>query len=290
MKIRCGITGAKGYLGSRLKEYFEKQKIEVISLSRSRSKDDRSICFSLGSEVMVESLRGLDALVHCAYDFSVLGWSDILRVNVEGTRRLFQAAGAAGVKKIIFVSSMSAFPDCKSLYGRAKLLGEAAAVEIGAMVVKPGLIYDAHAGGMVGALRSVIKKSSWVPILRTEKQRLYLLHSRDFCRFIFSVVSDQIHSLPRPVALAHPQGFALEEIVRILGESMGKDLLLLPVPNRLVYAVLKTAETLGFRGRLRSDAVQSLLYCDPAPSFSEMSTLKFEPAEFSAESLNGALA
>ncbi|HOE68996.1 MAG TPA: NAD-dependent epimerase/dehydratase family protein [Candidatus Omnitrophota bacterium] len=284
-KIRCAVTGASGYLGSRLVSHLASWGIEVIQMTHSPSKvAGRSIQFSLGEEVMIESLRGLDALVHCAYDFSVTDWDDIVRKNVDGTRRLFVAAKATGIKTVFFVSSMSAFAGCRSFYGRAKLLGEQVAFETGAFVVRPGLIYDAQAGGMVGTLRRVIEKSSWVPVLRTRGQRLYLLHSKDFCQFILNAITGQICLPLSPVTLAHERGFTLDEIIRVIGLSMGKRLTLIPIPSGIVYVFFKTGEIFGIRGRLRSDAVRSMLNCDPSPSFLEMNTLNFIPQGFSEAS------
>lgn len=283
--IRCAVTGTSGYLGSRLAMYLEKQGVEVVRMTHSLKKvGGRAIEFSLGDEVMVESLRGLEALIHCAYDFTATGWTEIVRKNVDGTRRLLVAARTAGIKTVIFVSSMSSFSGCLSLYGRAKLLGERAATESGAFVVRPGLVYDSEAGGMIGALRSVIQRISWVPVLKTRDQRLYLLHSDDFCRFVSLAVTGKIGLPKTPVTLANSQGVSLDEIVRVLGKAMGKKLMLIPVPSGLVYAVLRAVEFIGIRTRLRSDAVQSMMCCDPAPSFAEMNALKFSPVGFSANS------
>ena len=59
-KIRCAVTGASGYLGSRLVSHLASWGIEVIQMTHSPSKvAGRSIQFSLGEEVMIESLRGL---------------------------------------------------------------------------------------------------------------------------------------------------------------------------------------------------------------------------------------
>ena len=58
---------------------------------------------------VTEALRSADALIHAAYDLSLTSSADIWRVNVEGTRRLLEAAKDAAVGRIIVLSSMSAF-------------------------------------------------------------------------------------------------------------------------------------------------------------------------------------
>ena len=91
----------------------------------------------------------IEALVHCSYDFQLHRWSDIHEQNVQGSIRLMRQAHEQGVTRIVFISTMSAFALCKSLYGRAKFEIEREAAALGAIVVRPGLIHGERPGGMV---------------------------------------------------------------------------------------------------------------------------------------------
>jgi nucleoside-diphosphate-sugar epimerase len=95
----------------------------------------------------------VDALVHCAYDFRPKRWPEIHRVNVDGSIALLRAARESGVKRAVFISSLSSFPACRSLYGQAKLEIEAAALELGCAVVRPGLVPARGAVHRAGDLR-----------------------------------------------------------------------------------------------------------------------------------------
>ena len=75
-------------------------------------------------------LHSADVLVHAAYDLSLTSAADIWRVNVEGTRRLLEVAADARVRRILVLSSMSAFEGTTQLYGRAKLDIEAMTVHL----------------------------------------------------------------------------------------------------------------------------------------------------------------
>src|SRR5206468_10991476 len=85
---------------------------------------------------LVQDLRArkVSVLVHAAWDFSALTAADIHRVNVEGSARLFQLAREAGVRRIVLISSISAFNGARSLYGRAKLEVEADAARHNAII------------------------------------------------------------------------------------------------------------------------------------------------------------
>jgi nucleoside-diphosphate-sugar epimerase len=270
----------------RLKTFFEKQGCPVISLTRSTPvPGETMVPFRLNSGVAREQLQNVDALIHCAYDFSALRWKDILKKNVEGSKRLFQDAKAAGVSRIVLISTMSAFPGCRSLYGRAKLLIEDEAKRTGAFIIRPGLVYDAQAGGMVGALCNAVKKLPLIPIMGNGDQMLHLLHSEDFCHFVFQVASGHIPLPAHPVTLANEQGFTFRDILKIIAKGQGKMPAFVPIPGGFLYAILRTAEVLGFRGRLRGDALLGLIHYDPSPSFTEMRRLGFAPRLFSEKTL-----
>ena len=136
MKPVCAITGSNGYVGGCLKNYFTARGWEILELTRQPKPGTRGIQFQLGAEIFPRSgggdapspgisaarasqpLAGVDALVHCAYDFKPLRRDEIRAVNVDGARKLFQAARAAGVGKIICISSISAYKAAVRFTGR----------------------------------------------------------------------------------------------------------------------------------------------------------------------------
>src|SRR5215472_2726124 len=107
------VTGASGYLGSQICTTLESEGWQVIRLARSPDRSHGQVCTQdLAMPITAqaaEALRSADALIHTAYDLSLTSSADIWRVNVEGTRRLLEAAKDAAVGRIIVLSSMSAF-------------------------------------------------------------------------------------------------------------------------------------------------------------------------------------
>ena len=152
----AAVTGASGYLGSRICATLECRGWQVVRLVRSPGKGyGRACAYDLGAPVSPEVCRLLDStdvLVHAAYDLSLTRAVDIWRVNVEGTRRLLDAASNARVRRILVLSSMSAFEGTTQLYGRAKLDIETMTEQCGGCAVRPGLVYGEQSGGMAGAL------------------------------------------------------------------------------------------------------------------------------------------
>ena len=95
----CAITGSNGYVGGCVKNQFAARGWEIVELVRQPKPGARAIAFQLGEEISPPTLAGVTALVHCAYDFKLVRWEDIRAVNVEGSRKILEAARAAKVPK-----------------------------------------------------------------------------------------------------------------------------------------------------------------------------------------------
>src|SRR5262245_20077254 len=160
----CALTGANGFVGRELKTFLERADWKVIPWVR-RPGEGPGVEFKLGNAVKPQALAGVEALVHCAYDFNLGRWEDIARINVGGTRELLSAATEAGVPRIVLISSLSAFPGCRALYGRAKLEMEALTKAARGHIVRPGLVYGDNPGGVFGKLVRQVRGSRFAPVL-----------------------------------------------------------------------------------------------------------------------------
>ena len=147
--MTVAVTGARGYVGSRVADAIERAGGKVLRLGRAEA--------PLGSEP--PAFDGVDALVHAAWDFAPHTRREIARVNVDGSVRLVDAARSAGAERIIFVSTLSAFPGCPSMYGRAKLDVEEHVRSLGGVAVRPGLVWGRPGGSLYARLAALADRS-----------------------------------------------------------------------------------------------------------------------------------
>ena len=264
----CAITGSNGYVGGCIKNYFVARGWDILELTRQPKPGTRAIKFQLGAEIPPQSLAGVDALVHCAYDFKPLRWDEIHAVNVEGSRKLFSAARSAGVGKTICISSISAFDGCRSLYGNAKLEIEKIALENGALVICPGLVYGNGPGGMFGKLAAQIRNSSVIPMIGDGSQIQFLVHDEDLSAFIERYANGETKMTPGIVTAANEQPWPFKKLLLEIAHKLGRKPKFILLPWRLVWAGLKSAELCGFKLNFRSDSLVSLMYQNPKPDFS----------------------
>jgi nucleoside-diphosphate-sugar epimerase len=119
--MTVAITGASGNVGTALlRRLAEAGAGEVRGLARRQPPDTAPYdgvswyLTDLGDpdseEVLAEFLEGVDAVVHLAWALIPDRQPDVLHaVNVEGTRRVLAAAGAAGVPHVVHMSSIGTY-------------------------------------------------------------------------------------------------------------------------------------------------------------------------------------
>jgi nucleoside-diphosphate-sugar epimerase len=261
----AAVTGASGYLGSRICQTLESRGWQTIRLTRSPEQSHgRVLSYDLAMPVTAqarEALRSANALIHAAYDLSVTSSADIWRVNVEGTRHLLKAAREAAVGRIIVLSSMSAFTGTTQLYGRAKLDIEAMTTESGGCAVRPGLVYSEQAGGMVGALRKLINLPI-VPVI-AGGTGVYTVREQDLMRVIALLASATTQE-PGIISVAHPSRVILIDLLRAFAAQEDRRCRFVPVPWQLIYWLLKSGEFMRLHMPFRADSLLGLIHSAPS--------------------------
>lgn len=256
-----GITGASGYLGSVLGVALRATGWRTIALTRRPPAGFREWRrYELGAPLDPDVLAGLDALVHCAYDMRATAWADVHRVNVVGAQQLIAAASAAGVERMVVLSSMSAYAGTSQYYGRSKLLIEQDALAAGAWVIRPGLVYGPRAGGMMGMLTRLAR----LPVIPLIAPRGYqfTLHEDDLAATVRAMV-EAGPPVREPVGVAHPDRVPLRRVLEVVAARDGRRPRFIPLPWRALYYPLLAAGRLPVKAPLRADSILGLVR--PAP-------------------------
>ncbi len=262
--VTCAVTGARGYIGSHVSSHLKRAGHKVLRLGRDRVHDDRF--FVLGDPVAPSVLEGADVLIHCAYDFGTRTASEENRTNVNGSLQLLQAAQRAGIRRTVFISTVSAFEGCRSFYGQGKLEVERAVLAIGGIVLRPGLVYGDAGKGMFGTL-SRLTRLPLLPVFDGGRQPFVLVHVDDLAHAIVQVLERGAPKVDGPVVLAHPDPMAFVDILRFIASRQGRRLRTVSIPGGLGVFLLKLFEKLGLSAGFRSDSLVSLLNVNPALDF-----------------------
>ncbi len=168
------VTGATGFVGKatvrRLLEQGKRPRALARPSERVQSLKELGIDVVVGDVadgmVVERAMRGVEAVIHCAARMGTKGtWAEFHRDSVVGTENVVRAAHSAGVKRLIYVSSLGVYgtpangdriteatpydgsPEERGSYSRAKIEAERLVLqfarETGLPVTtfRPGFIY-----------------------------------------------------------------------------------------------------------------------------------------------------
>jgi nucleoside-diphosphate-sugar epimerase len=274
----CALTGANGYVGSAIRRGLEAAGSRVVPLVRQPGPEGISWTLDSASGLAAElRARGITALVHAAWAMNCVKPADYRRTNLDGSRRLFEEAASAGIRNVVFISTISAFDTAVSLYGRTKLEAEKAASSIHALSIRPGLVWGDSSGGVFGSIEKTVRGANFVPLIGSGNYPQYLVHEDDLGRAVARALSeDWQNGNPGPITIANPEVWRFRDLVLACAARLGRQIKLVSVPWRGVYLALKTAEAAGLRLSFRSDSVLSLVNQNPNPDFSALTRFNIQ--------------
>jgi len=199
------ITGAKGFIGTHLSSELLKRGYSVrgavrnsIGYDKQASNHDIAVVGDIGPNTnWRNSLDSVDTVIHLA---SVTHQSAILsdettftRVNVLGTEQLMTSCIEAGIKRIIFISSVKVYGEgdfsditldessivgkgCDG-YGRSKLEAERSIKNIAKhspiefVIIRVPLVYGGQVRGNFESLLKLLKTGIPLPFLGIKNKR-----------------------------------------------------------------------------------------------------------------------
>lgn len=190
---RIFVTGASGYVGRNLIRHFVARGVEISALVRSenaaelvRSLGAKPVIGELFDPALSAGMAGCDALIHAAADTDHGPASEKQRrVNEDGTRAVLDAGRAAGIRKVIHLSTESVLATGKPLvnvdetmplpqrpaggYSRTKAAAERLALaadgpDFSVVVLRPRFVWGRDDTTALPALTQAVKsgKFAWI--------------------------------------------------------------------------------------------------------------------------------
>ena len=251
---RIIVTGASGFIGRALVSRLrEAQCGEVLCLSRSagsRLPADSGRSFKwvrgdiLQPDGFREELRGSDVVFHLAASTGNSSEEVHRRVNYEGTRLLTDACREAGVRRMIYVSSIAAaYKDLSDYpYARSKRDAEQVVESSGldATIVRPTIVLGK--GSPIAATLLKLAALPLVPVFGKGTVRIQPIHVDDVARgLVESAV--EAGTIGEIVELGGPQVITWDDFFRLARQVSGKGKTrLIHLPLWFVLPVLRSLE------------------------------------------------
>lgn len=223
--MTIAITGGTGFVGQAVIDRALEAGFAVRALARKPQKPRSGVEWVRGDLDNGRALAKLtdkaEAVIHIAGLVNADAAS-FERCNVVGTLSVIEAAIAAGVPRLIFVSSLSAREPELSAYGASKLRAERllAASPIDWTIVRPPAVYGPRDDGMFELFRS----AKWGVVPTPKQGKASLIHVDDLARLLLALVpagEDVEHRCFEPDD-GKRGGWEHYELARAIGWAVGR--------------------------------------------------------------------
>jgi nucleoside-diphosphate-sugar epimerase len=271
--MRIGVTGARGFVGKALMARLRQLDVAAVPIVRNPSGLAGECVVGDLASVNAGDLPAMDVMVHVA----ALAHTPIAdaaeaearfnRANVVATERVIHAAINAGVKHVLFISSVkvngeqtspgapfteSDTPRPEDAYGRSKWRAEqrvrAMCSDAGIRfnIVRPPLVYGRDVSANFRKLAKLACSPVPLPLggIRNARSLVYVGNLVD----ALSKLAIDERSVNETYMISDGQDISTSDLLRMLAEAQGRSLHLLPsAPIRLLT---KNRHLMGFHQRL----------------------------------------
>lgn len=254
------MTGSTGFVGGHLVEHLLGAGASVTCLSRQTAgragTRHKHVSDYLDVDTLTDALRGSDVVVHLAARAHVLDEDAadpekaFRAANFESARAVAQAARAAGVRRLVLVSSIGVngdrtvgrpftetdAPHPRELYATSKWEGEQAVArelaqgQTDFVVLRPPLVYGDGCPGNFHLLLRLVDRLPLIPLGGLRRRRS-LIHIDNLCDAILIGAAHPAVSRGTYV-LSDNLDLSVAEVARILAAAFGKrPARVIPVPE-----------------------------------------------------------
>jgi nucleoside-diphosphate-sugar epimerase len=272
------VTGAAGFVGGHVTDLLqslgERPRALVHPDDGSERLEEAGVEVYRGdvadATALAPAVRGVDRILHCAARMGPWGPSaDYDRTNVRALETLVRTAVAAGVKRIVHVSSITVhgndlrgagdesapLREEPNPYSRSKVAGERLLsrliTEEGApvTVVRPGWVYGPRDHASFARLARRIEQHKMM-MVGSGENHVPLIYVRDVARGVV-LASEADEAEGRSYVLVNDEPVTQRDYIGAVAEALGAPLPTRRIPYELAMSIGAAAERLGrlFRSR-----------------------------------------
>jgi nucleoside-diphosphate-sugar epimerase len=287
--MRCLITGGTGFVGSHVVELAIRKGWEVLCPVRDKNavrflKDmPVKLCSMDRLESELLESPDIDVVIHLAGATRALTYAEYYKANVEYTRWLIGLLISSGATRtlgrFVLVSSQAAAgpsrcngepvterdtPSPVSSYGRSKLEGETITLSfkrrIPVTIVRPPTVFGPRDTDVFGVFRSA--RFRITPVVAGPDRLVSVIYVEDLAHGIVeTAICDHLPS-GEIFFLANEQPVIWREFARQIGNSLGYDPAVVPVPLPAMRLMGRFGDLLGFLTRkpalIRSEKIMEM--------------------------------
>lgn len=239
------IAGATGFIGTRLlRQLCQRERCTRALVRRNSGATNATLADLADANALTAACSGIETVFHCAgyaHAFSSLSNKDEKQhwqVNFEGTRNLVEAAGQAGVRRFVFLSSVKAMADPGKLcadeefpgqpetaYGQSKRAAEGIVLDAGRQYgmhvvnLRLAMVYGSGGHGNLERMGRLISRGLFPPLPETGNHRS-LVHVNDVVEVMYLVAEDD-RANGRTYIISGPESPSSRQLYDTMREVLG---------------------------------------------------------------------
>jgi nucleoside-diphosphate-sugar epimerase len=266
---RVFITGGSGFLGINLIRYLRQRDYEITSLDLGELDypDMRGQVRAIRGDIRdLEAVRrateGARWVVHTAAALPLYAPEDIMSTDLDGTRNVLEAGLAAGVERVIQISSTAVYgiPDHHPLleddplhgvgpYGEAKVQAEAVCRQyrdkgLCVPIIRPKSFVGPERLGVFALLYDWAQDGHGFPMLGSGKNRYQLLDVEDLCEAIHLTMTLDRERVNDTFNIGAKEFATMREDYQAVLDRAGFGKRIVPLPARPAIWTLRILERL----------------------------------------------
>ena len=285
MKGKIVITGAGGFIGSELVNYFSERNYNVIAFIYNSRKDlsvpskienVEYIHYELNKDFDESALKEADLLIHCAY-LTISKDKDANRINIDGTKKLLEACRKNKVEKFLFLSSMSAHEEALSNYGKIKFELEQIFDLKKDLIIRPGLVLGN--GGLFLNMKNIISKNKYIPMIGGGTQPLQTICINDLTTSIEFALKNNIIG-KYTLAINEPK--MMKDFYKAIASKIEKKIILVNFPYFLADFTFWMLKTFKISAKITKENLLGLKQMRAVDVGEDLKTFKLQPKSLSS--------
>ncbi|MFA6270459.1 MAG: NAD-dependent epimerase/dehydratase family protein [Candidatus Paceibacterota bacterium] len=246
------ITGASGFVGSYLVEYFLDKGLKVRAMTKSGQyfidhphlEVVHGDMRNLGS--LYEATLGVSSVVHLAA--AKQDEKDSFEINVSGAKNLVKAAVQNKVDLIVNISTASTKIAQKGIYGETKNLADQIfeQSQISTITLKPSLIYKDLKNAAFGSLVK-FSRLPITPVFGSGECQFRPIYIEDFAKAICIALQD-IKLKNKTYDVVGPSIVSMNTLIKLIGyKILNKKVRIIHVPAKLGFLLVRMLSLIFYK-------------------------------------------
>ena len=268
------VTGAYGYSGKYIAQRLLDAEKAVITLTNSLARANpfgaqiKAFPFDFDRpDLLAEHLRGVSVLYNTywvRFHHRLFKHADAVR----NTLALFEAAGKAGVGRIVHISITNPSEDSPLEYFRGKAMLEKALMDLGVSyaILRPAILFGKE-DILVNNIAWALRRLPVFGVFGDGRYRLQPIYVDDLAALAVEQGASRENTIINAIG---PETFPYRELVVRIGQVIGKRHLIVSVPPWFGYAMSRVMGKLVGDTIVTRDEIEGimaeLLYVDAPPA------------------------